>query len=421
MSECQPANLPVPVNGAGPVKASPRPVIHAFCEDQGTAALIAAASLDRRLVQAHVSAQMGGVHAACTAYASLSTPDMIVVESLLDPPAMLADLERLADVCDAGTKVIVIGHVNDVLLYRELLRRHISDYLVVPLFASQLAECVADAISGEDTAPLGRIIAFLGAKVGAGSSTVCHNVAWTLAEGLGSETVIADFDLAFGTLGLDFNQDSQRGMGDALAAGERLDAAMIGKLLTKCSSRLSLLTAPCALDRDTAIDTGAAVHVAELLAENAPFVVLDMPRAWSEWARRLVEQADEIVITAEPDLASLRNAKNLVDTLRVARGVERSPLLVLNKVNMPRRPEISLRDFAGAMDQRPAVTVEFDAQLFGAAANNGQMAAEISARCRAAGAFRELASTVSGKNVPLPRSDGLLGPLIDRLGRRQAG
>ncbi len=421
MSENRSINLPAPAGGAGQAKASPRPVVHAFCEDHGTAALVAAAALDRRLAQAHVSAQMGGVQAACTAYASAPTPDLIIVESLLDAPAMLACLDRLAEVCDGGTKVIVIGQVNDVALYRELLRRHISDYLVAPLLASQLAESAAELICSDGAVPLGRTIAFLGAKGGCGSSTVCHNVAWTLAEGLGSETVIADFDLAFGTLGLDFNQDSQRGMGEALAAGERLDAAMIGKLLTKCSSRLSLLTPPCALGRDTVIDAGAAARVAELLAANTPFVALDMPHAWTPWARRLVEQADEIVITAEPDLASLRNAKNLIDTLKAARGAARSPLLVLNKVDMPRRPEIPARDFADAMDRPPAVTVEFDAQLFGAAANNGQMAAEVSGRCRAAGAFRELASVISGKDVPAPRSEGLLGPFITRLGRRQAG
>ena len=43
---------------------------------------------------------------------------------------MLAELDRLAECCDAGTKVVVIGRTNDVVLYRELLqarRQRVSD------------------------------------------------------------------------------------------------------------------------------------------------------------------------------------------------------------------------------------------------------------------------------------------------------
>ena len=45
---------------------------------------------------------------------------------------MLAELDRLAECCDAGTKVVVIGHTNDVVLYRELLKRGVSEYLIAP-------------------------------------------------------------------------------------------------------------------------------------------------------------------------------------------------------------------------------------------------------------------------------------------------
>lgn len=416
-----PRRLDARGSGGNRPAARTRITVHAFCEDQATAAAISHAATDPRLARAKVSVDMGGLPAACALFAKTPTPNLIIVESQQEGGGVLAALEQLADVCDAETKVIVIGHINDVRLYRELLRRHISDYLVAPLPASLIADSIAGVINGQAVAQTGRVVAFFGAKGGCGSSMVCHNTAWAIAETLETETVIADFDLAFGTLGLDFNQDSARGMGDALAVSARLDAAMIDKLLLKCSHKLSLLTPPCALDRDLTIAPEAAVQVVELLGQTVPFVALDMPRVWNAWTQRLIAHADDIVITAEPDLASLRNAKNLVDTIRAARVSARPPLVVLNKMNTPRRPEIALRDFVNAVDMQPVAMLDFDAQLFGTAANNGLMIAEIAARSTATGVFRELAAIVTGKALPAQqRTESFFAPLINKLSRRHA-
>jgi len=105
----------------------PRINIQAFCEDQDTAATIQHASEDRRLSKTHVNVRMGGIDAAVAFFRSSSTPNLIVIESFLKGDALLAEMDRLAEVCDPGTKVIAIGHVNDVLLYRELMKRGVSE------------------------------------------------------------------------------------------------------------------------------------------------------------------------------------------------------------------------------------------------------------------------------------------------------
>nr|WP_245409466.1 hypothetical protein [Methyloceanibacter sp. wino2] len=222
----------------------PRVNIQAFCEDQDTASVIQKASEDRRLSKAHVTVQMGGVEAAVAFYRDASTPNLIVIESLLDRTEMLADLERLAEVCDAGTKVIAVGHVNDVVLYRELLRRGVSEYVVAPTGVAQLIESISSIYTDPSTGPVGQSIAFVGTKGGAGSSTVCHNTAFAIAGALESDVVIADMDLPFGTAGLDFNQDPLQGIGDALSAPERLDEVLLDRLLSRCSEHLSLFAAP---------------------------------------------------------------------------------------------------------------------------------------------------------------------------------
>lgn len=413
--EDDPAVPPEPVVEEPRARPIPRVNIQAFCEDQDTASVIQKASEDRRLSKAHVTVQMGGVEAAVAFYRDASTPNLIIVESLLDRTEMLAELERLAAVCDSGTRVIAIGHVNDVLLYRELLRQGVSEYVVAPLKVAQVIESISSVYSDPDTAPIGQTIAFVGAKGGAGSSTVCHNTAFSIAGALESDVVIADLDLPFGTAGLDFNQDPLQGIAEALNAPDRLDEVLLDRLLSRCSDHLSLFAAPTTLDRAYDIDTSACESVLDIVRENVPWVAIDVPHLWTRWAREVVLKADHVVITATPELASLRNTKNLVDQIKVARPNDRPPLLVLNQVAMPKRPEISVKDFAQAIELDPKIVIEFDAQLFGTAANNGQMIEEVSDKSKAADAFRTLANLLTDRSEQKAERPSLLGNLLDRL------
>ena len=375
----------------------PRVNIQAFCEDQNTASVIQKASEDRRLSKAHVTVQMGGVEAAVAFYRSASTPNLIVIESLLDRAEMLAELDRLADVCDSGTKVIAIGHVNDVLLYRELLRRGVSEYVVAPMTVAQMIESVASIYADPATGPVGQSVAFVGTKGGSGSSTVCHNTAFAIANVLESDVVIADMDLPFGTAGLDFNQDPLQGIADALAAPDRLDEVLLDRLLSRCSDHLSLFAAPIALDRPYDVDPTACEAVLDIVRESVPWVAIDVPHLWTAWAKEVVLKADHVVMTAMPDLASLRNTKNLADQLKAARPNDRPPMLVLNQVGVPKRPEIPVKDFGHAIELEPRVVIEFDAQLFGTAANNGQMIAEVAANNKINEIFSNIGMHVTGR------------------------
>jgi pilus assembly protein CpaE len=393
----------------------PRINIQAFCEDQDTAAVIQQASEDRRLAKAHVTVQMGGVQAAVAFYRNASTPNLIIIESLLDRTDMLGDLDRLAEVCDPGTKVVAVGHINDVLLYRELLRRGISEYVVAPINVLQVIESISTIYTDPETGPVGQVIAFIGAKGGSGSSTVCHNTAFAIASALKSDVVIADFDLPFGTAGLDFNQDPIQGIADALATPERLDEVLLDRLLSRCSDHLSLFAAPGTLDRAYDLDPQSCETVLDVVRENVPWIAVDVPHLWTAWAKQVVLRADHVVITAAPDLANLRNAKNLVDQLRATRPNDRAPLLVLNQVGVPKRPEISVKDFGQAIELEPKAIIDFDAQLFGTAANNGQMIEEVSDKAKAAEQFRNLANLLTDRSEQKSERSSILAPILGRL------
>ena len=398
----------------------PRISIQAFCETQDVATVVQKAVVDRRMEKAHVKVHMGGIVAALEAYRSAPTPNIIVIETSSERAELIAGLESLSEFCDAGTKVLVIGRINDIVLYRDLMSRGISDYLVVPFDALDFIRTISHLYAQVDAEPLGKILAVTGVKGGAGASVVAHNLGFSIARDLQLQTVIADMDLGFGTVGLDFNQDPPQGIAEAVFAPDRLDANLVDRLLSRCTDRLSILAAPATLDRVYDFSDAAFDHLTDILRASTPFVVLDVPHLWSAWTKRALVGADEIVIVATPDLASLRNAKSMIDTLRAARPHDGAPHLVLNQVGVPKRPEIGAADFAKAVDLKITSTIPFEPKLFGTAANNGQMIVEVEAASKVAETMSELARIVTGKHELRRPSRNILKPLMDRLSRKKA-
>jgi pilus assembly protein CpaE len=336
----------------------------------------------------------------------------VLVESLDPAPRMLALLDGLAQVCDPGTKVVVIGQTNDIALYRELMRRGVSEYLTQPQGPLQIIRAVS-ALYADPSAPfVGRQIAFVGAKGGVGSSTLAHNFAWSMAERVQASTVKVDLDLPFGTAALDFNQDPLQGVIDALGQPERLDAVLMDRMMVRCGDRLSLFAAPATLDQDYEITADAFEEVTQKIRGAAPFVVLDLPHSWSAWTRRVLIASDDLVVVATPDLASLRNAKNIVDLVRQARPNDAPPRLVLNQVGVPGRPEIPVKDFGEALGLTPSLVLPFDPKPFGQAANNGQMVAEVAPKSKAAEGIDYLARLISRREPPAVQKASVLSGLF---------
>jgi pilus assembly protein CpaE len=396
------------------IAPAPRVSVQAFCETVETAAAVQSAGEDRRLGKAHLKIQMGGMAAAVEAYRSAPTPNVIVLESD-GRNDLLGGLDHLATVCDAGTRVVVIGRINDVMLYRELVRRGVSDYVLAPVGAIDVVRSICNLFSAPEAKAVGRIIAVVGAKGGVGASTISHNVAWAIARDLAMDAVVADLDLAFGTAGLDYNQDPPQGIADAVFSPDRVDTAFIDRLLSKCTDHLSLLAAPATLDRVYDFGTDAFDAVFDTLRSTMPCIVLDVPHQWSGWTKRALIGADDILIVASPDLANLRNTKNLFDLLKAARPNDRPPLYCLNQVGVPKRPEIAAAEFAKAIESQPVVSIPFEPQIFGSAANNGQMIAEISANHKSIEMFLQIAQRLTGRSETKKQKSSLLSPLIDKL------
>ena len=394
----------MPMHHEGALLANvPRINIGVFCDNQQTGQTVQAASVDRRMSKAHTTIQLGGIASAVQVYQTEPTPNVVVVESHGDRSQIMAELSRFAEVCQPTTKVVVVGHVNDVILYRDLIKNGVSEYLVAPITALQLIETISNLYSDPKAAPLGRIVAFVGSKGGVGSSTIAHNVAWAVSQRMNVETVITDLDLPFGTSALNFNQDGGGGIFEALGQPDRVDSTLVDRLMTKLGSKLSLLNGPSGIDREMNFDAHAIETVLNVVRHSAPLIAVDVPNVWAPWVKHTLLNADDVIITATPELPSLRNAKNLVDLLKAGRPHDRHPRLVLNQVGVPKRPEIPAGDFGKAIGIEPTAIIPHDPQSFGLAQGNGQMLFEVAPKSKSAEVLFELASLVAGNQQKLAK------------------
>ena len=411
------------INKEGGEKALPRISIHAFCERSETAGAIQATTQDWRMARTNLKIYMGGLPAAVEYYHKENTPGLILFESGMRGPELFSQLDTLASVCDSGTKVVMIGAANDIRLYRELIEKGLSDYLVPPFHPLTLIRSLSDLYSDPEKPFVGRVAAFFGAKGGVGSSTISHNVAWALANKLNQETSLVDMDSSWGTTGLDFNYDSSQGLEEALAEPDRLDETLLDRIMIRHSEKLTILPAAASLGSPAPTAANAYEALVDGVRSLSPLTVLDLPHIWSDWSSQILTRADDVVITATLDLANLRNTKNLVEYLKSARPNDAEPLLILNKTGVPKTAEIPVKDFAAAVGLQPAVVLAYEPVIYTEASNDGKMLSELKAAAPAfegimylahrlqTGQFPAQALGKKGKKIKLgkkkaPKSDG---------------
>lgn len=279
------------VAGDAPVGHVPHITVGAFSETPEVDAVIGAAVQDRRLAHAISATNMGGIPQAIDFCRKNPTPDLLLLECTGSRATLMAQMGELADVCDPGTKVVVIGKSNDVALYRDLMDRGISDYIVEPVDLLTVVATVLRLFDKPGAAKAGRICAFIGAKGGVGSSVIAQNLSWNIAQEQRRPVLLADMDLQFGSVSLNLNLESASGFADQLGGAsrkgdvERLDQVLFDRLLVRRGKFLSVLPSGNAV-RDMP-DPGSEVlnRMLDLAQTSFSVVVLDLPHEWSPWVR----------------------------------------------------------------------------------------------------------------------------------------
>ena len=366
---------------------------------------------DRKLSRSNCEARMGGIEAAISYYQETATPQLVLLESESDRPNMLNELERLAEVCDPGTNVLLIGSLNDISLYQELMNRGVAEYLVSKVAPQQILNAVTAVFDDPGATPTGRSIAFIGSRGGSGSSSLAHNVAWHIGQEHEEEVSVVDLDITFGTAALSFNVDTKQTLDQVLADPSRLDDQLLDRFLIEYDAHLRLLASPCTLNVNEALLAEPFDRLLELLQGRSSFVILDLPHIWTPWIQQILLEADETVVVGSLDLPGLRDTKNLVDHLRQQRGSASPVRMVLNHLGYSKKTELSPKDFETAVEMKPDSIIPHDPELFGTASNNGQMVGQVNSKHKVVEEVRNLAALVSGREIKTEVKKNLLSQL----------
>lgn len=389
--------------------------IDAFTLSPASTAAVKNLAADGAFAMAQIDVRPGGIAAAIAAYAERPSPQVVVVEEDDDDATLLARLDSLAEVCNAETRVVVIGALNDIGLFRTLMARGVSEYLVAPVAAAQLSAAIARLFSDPAAAPRGKVIAFWGARGGAGASTLAQNAAYCLGLRLSEAPIYVDLDLAFGTSLLAFNVEQRQGIVDALNQPERLDPVLLERLMISHDDRVRILASAADPRQAQSPTLDGVDRLLDLTATMAPAVMVDLPRQWCDWTEHVLAAADETVVVAQADLASLRETKTVLDIIGPRRAAGSPLRVVVNKLDAYRKTQLSPKDFTETLGSAPALVLPFEPQLFGDSANNGQMLAVTAKNHKIVELIGAFAEQLSGRTPN--RKPASANPLL-RLLRR---
>lgn len=308
----------------------------------------------------------GGLHEAIAFYRNRRSPDLLIIESHDSRSSIVRAMVALARECRPETRVLFIGGgaENDVALFRELIKLGVSDFLVSPAEPAQLINAIKGIFADESNLKLGRVTAFIGAGGGTGSSSIAQNVAVAMSQLMATEVILADLDPQFGTVALNFDVWDAYTLTDVLRRRSPIDEQLVERILKKVDDRLGLILVEPSVDNLPNLPVAAVNAILDLANSTARHVVLDMSHVWGLRMKKTVCRADNVVVTAMPTLAGLQHAIGLFEVLRRIRATDPDPILVLNKVGLPRRVEVPASEFREALGVEQVVEFPFDARRF---------------------------------------------------------
>jgi pilus assembly protein CpaE len=324
----------------------------------------------------------GGLRNAVQSLSVSASPQILFVD-LSESGDPLNDINALAEVCEPGTVVIAAGQVNDVRLYRDLVASGIQDYLLKPFSPDQLREAFAHAQTvfnapkhvDASTERPHVMAAIIGARGGAGASTLATSIAWLLGEKAQRSTALLDLDVHFGTGALTLDLEPGRGLTDAIENPSRIDGLFIERAMVKANEKLAVLSAEAPINQPMMTDGAAFFQLQEEMRTAFECTVIDLPRGMLVQHPHLMSDVQATVITTELTLASARDVIRILSWLK-SNASQSSIMVVANKVATGGTGEISRKDFETSIERKLDYVVPLDVKIATQAAKLGKTLAE---------------------------------------------
>lgn len=339
-----------------------------FAESEALAAAAEAAGQDPRLARNRVDVRRGGMQAAMEWLGDHPSPDVLILD-VPPGPDLWDRMEALAEVVETQCRVVFVGENDSIAVFREMTARGVADYLGGTVEARDIADSICRLFSADESLPKGRLVAVLPAVGGAGASTVAAAVASSLAKRLG-DALLLDLDLPTGTAALMMAVNPRDPVSTVLATQE-LDAELLERFMAR-EGGVRILSTPGGLREARHTNPEAVETLVSLARSMTKAVVLDFSKGWGTAQEALTALADEVIVVARPDLASLRNSRMLVDDITGRRLDARRPRLVINGTGVARKHEYSSADFAESGGATPAASFPFEPEPLLAAIVDGR-------------------------------------------------
>jgi pilus assembly protein CpaE len=348
------------------------------------------------------------VDLANLAHAAARQPDVVVVDVRGGqplPPAIAA-LKRQ----HPTTPVLLVTSSLDPAVVLDAMRAGVNECLAEPLQVAEIETAVTQLLAHKQPAQVGQVFAFIGAKGGVGTTTVAVNVATELARAAPSRTLLVDLHLAHGDAAVFLGVEPRFSVVDALDNIHRLDDAFFRGLVSQSPAGTHLLASS-----DRALVQTSSVQRVRSLVEFAAglyrYIVIDVPRSDAA-ALDALDQTSRIIVVANQELATVRNASRIAASLRQRYGNDRVTVIV-NRVDS--HAEIGRDDVEKVVGTRVMHSVPSDYRMALRALNKGRPLA-LDNHNKLASSFRELARDLAG--VPDresgPEPGGLFGLLKGR-------
>jgi pilus assembly protein CpaE len=334
----------------------------------------------------------------------------VLLLDLADTAAPIAEVSSARTVGGAELRLVALGNVNDVTLFRDLLAAGCNDYLVKPATREALAAALekrsATAVIGDGG--LGQVIVFVGSRGGVGTTTTAVSCAWLLAEERGERVALVDLDLHFGTVALKLDTDPGGGLCEALEEPSRIDSLFIERAMVKVTDNLRVLAAEASATQHLIIDAGAVDTLLYELRRKFTRIIVDLPRGATPIQRMVLAAAGHVVVLCERSLAGLRDTIRLQTLMR-----EQAPQVHVWLVEAGAtggRAWVGKSEFQKGIGQSLHTSVSHDPKSAGAAVNSGQPLPVAAPRAPIVREFRQLAELVAGpapagtkrRRLPLP-------------------
>ncbi len=381
---------------------APRPFF-AFAGDQATADIIReVAELRGFSEDAIVISELDD---AIDGLANIRTPKVLLVD-LGHAPDIMVEAERLAQVCDPEARVILLGEVNDLHVYRDLIAAGVADYVIKPFDAMALGSAIdrarptvskkrTERAGAETPDVLADVVAVIGARGGVGASTIAANLAWLGATSLDKSVVLIDMDLTFGTQALLMDIDPGGGLGDAMMAPGRMDELFVKRASISVTDKLRVMAAETDPAKGDIASAEAFKGLLDYVRPESELIIVDLPRSVIVSQPEILENFKRIVIVAEPSLAAMRDSARLAAIIKSINPVAGTSV-VLNRVGMAPNVELSQKVFEDGAGLKVHAALPFDAKTAFGAEAAGKCVAEAAARSKLGKGLTKIAALAAG-------------------------